>query len=110
MFSGSLVPNPERQETNFSAAEFDLVGSAGISGHKAVPLETPFLPPDGDAGAPGHGELENMHEISSNLTDLGIPVDVPGLNDQESFFLQANDFGRAIDDWLNLELNQNSSM
>ncbi|RJE21838.1 hypothetical protein PHISCL_05822 [Aspergillus sclerotialis] len=110
MFSGSLVSNPERQETDFgSAAEFDLVGSAGISGHKAVPLETPLFPPDGDAGTSAHGGFENMPEISSSLPDFGIPVDVPGLNDQESFFLQANDFGRAIDDWLNIELNKNSS-
>jgi hypothetical protein len=105
MFSGLFVPNPERQGNELgSAAEFDLVGSIGISGHKAIPMKTPLFPPDGDASASTQGSLGNIPGISSNF-DLGVPVDVPGLNEQEGFFLQPTDFGRAIDDWLNLELN-----
>ncbi|KAJ6179426.1 Zn(II)2Cys6 transcription factor [Penicillium mononematosum] len=105
MFSGIFVPNTERQGDELgSAAEFDLVGSIGISGHKAIPMKTPLFPPDGDASASTQGSFGNIPGISSNF-DMGVPVDAPGLNEQEGFFLQPTDFGRAIDDWLNFELN-----
>lgn len=98
--------SPKHQESDCSsAAEFDLVGSAGISGHKAVPTEIPLYPPDEDGSTPTHESFGNMLGMGSNVLNFGIPADLPRLNGQEDLFLQANDFGRAIDDWLNLDLN-----
>ncbi|EMT65613.1 Quinic acid utilization activator [Fusarium odoratissimum] len=83
---------------------YDLVGSAGIIGHKTVPKDTPLY-------APGEGEMS--HPIRGR-----VPSDASGLlgslqqNIQEGFgsamepdniFPQVHDFGRAIDEWLSLE-------
>ncbi|KAF4343800.1 Zn(II)2Cys6 transcription factor [Fusarium beomiforme] len=83
---------------------YDLVGSAGIIGHKTVPKDTPLY-------APGEGEL-------SNNVRARVPSDASGLlgslqqNIQEGFgssmesdnvFPQVHDFGRAIDEWLSLD-------
>lgn len=83
---------------------YDLVGSAGIIGHKTVPKDTPLY-------APGEGEVS--HPIRGR-----VPSDASGLlgslqqNIQEGFgsamepdniFPQVHDFGRAIDEWLSLD-------
>ncbi|KAF5606691.1 quinic acid utilization activator [Fusarium subglutinans] len=83
---------------------YDLVGSAGIIGHKTVPKDTPLY-------APGEGEVS--HPIRGRD-----PSDASGLlgslqqNIQEGFgsameldniFPEVHDFGRAIDEWLSLD-------
>ncbi|RKL45614.1 hypothetical protein BFJ72_g3159 [Fusarium proliferatum] len=83
---------------------YDLVGSAGIIGHKTVAKDTPLY-------APGEGEVS--HPIRGR-----VPSDASGLlgslqqNIQEGFgsamepdniFPQVHDFGRAIDEWLSLD-------
>ncbi|KAF5597825.1 quinic acid utilization activator [Fusarium pseudocircinatum] len=83
---------------------YDLVGSAGIIGHKTVPKDTPLY-------APGEGEVS--HPIRGR-----VPSDASGLlgslqqNIQDGFgsamepdniFPQVHDFGRAIDEWLSLD-------
>ncbi|KAF5980130.1 hypothetical protein FBULB1_5374 [Fusarium bulbicola] len=83
---------------------YDLVGSAGIIGHKTVPKDTPLY-------APGEGEVS--HPIRGR-----VPSDASGLlgslqqNIQEGFgsamepdniFPEVHDFGRAIDEWLSLD-------
>ncbi|KAF4503272.1 Quinic acid utilization activator [Fusarium agapanthi] len=83
---------------------YDLVGSAGIIGHKSAPKDTPLY-------APGEGEVS--HPIRGR-----VPSDASGLlgslqqNIQEGFgsameadniFPEVHDFGRAIDEWLSLD-------
>lgn len=104
IFNGSLIPNSERHdETDSSpAAKFDLVGSAGISGHKAVPTEAPLYPPDENLEAPpARDPSPNALGSYSSMLELGLSAEARGVNEPENLFLQANDFGRAIDDWLN---------
>ncbi|KAF5674678.1 quinic acid utilization activator [Fusarium heterosporum] len=66
-------------------ASYDLVGSAGITGHKTVPKDTPIY-------APGEETLQQniRHGFGSILG-------------QPNIFPQADDFGRAIDEWLRLD-------
>ncbi|OAA73463.1 hypothetical protein ISF_00364 [Cordyceps fumosorosea ARSEF 2679] len=109
-----------------AAAEFDLVGSAGISGHKAVSKETPAYAPNEDSAPPpppppplpplttgGVGVL--VGSSGGGMGDMGedgtagpmlVSVEdrffegIGGLDGEEHLFLQANDFGKAIDTWL----------
>ncbi|CEJ93545.1 hypothetical protein VHEMI09124 [[Torrubiella] hemipterigena] len=99
----------EQDDSRGNAAEFDLVGSAGISGHKAVSKETPVYAPHEETLRPSM-----MHRYD-RLGGNG-PDDVPTFGgsstavqdrffegmggDQEHLFLQAHDFGKAIDSWL----------
>ncbi|KAJ3479977.1 hypothetical protein NLG97_g8179 [Lecanicillium saksenae] len=105
-------------DVHAAAAEFDLVGSAGISGHKAVSKETPAYAPNED-GPPTPGVLVSSGG-GGGATSGGGPVDnvsdgagamlvsvedrffegIGGLDGEEHLFLQANDFGKAIDTWL----------
>lgn len=92
------------------AAEFDLVGSAGISGHKAVSKETPAYAPNEDVPTPNV-----MRSVSSSIAEaplLGTSVEdrfFEGMGGVENLvgendhvFLQAHDFGKAIDGWLGM--------
>lgn len=88
-------------------AEFDLVGSAGISGHKAVSKETPAYAPNEDAPTPM--TMRNMSSSNADAPLLGTSVEdrffegmgaVEQLDDEDHMFLQAHDFGKAIDGWL----------
>lgn len=80
--------------------EFNLVGSAGISGHRSVPQEIPVYAPGERPGNLGYEALSMDFDASINDG----PFEMPSLmNNQEMTFLQFNDFGRAIDSWLNSE-------
>ncbi|KAF5268608.1 hypothetical protein FOXYS1_496 [Fusarium oxysporum] len=83
---------------------YDLVGSAGIIGHKTVAKDTPLYPP-------GQGEL-------ADVLDNRPPSDASGLMASlqqnvwngfgsavgpDNIFPQVHDFGRAIDEWLSLD-------
>ncbi|OAQ98784.1 hypothetical protein LLEC1_05423 [Akanthomyces lecanii] len=99
-----------------AAAEFDLVGSAGISGHKAVSKETPAYAPIENEDAPSGGGVlvdgasdggNNVNELSDEAAGvMTVSVEdrffegIGGLDGEEHLFLQANDFGKAIDTWL----------
>ncbi|RYC90178.1 hypothetical protein BFJ63_vAg6888 [Fusarium oxysporum f. sp. narcissi] len=105
VYSGLASTNQDTgRGGNESGEGYDLVGSAGIIGHKTVPKDTPLY-------APGEGEMS--HPIRGR-----VPSDVSGLlgslqqNIQEGFgsamepdniFPQVHDFGRAIDEWLSLD-------
>ncbi|KAI7764836.1 hypothetical protein LZL87_004041 [Fusarium oxysporum] len=105
IYSGLSSTNQDTARgTNEDGDGYDLVGSAGIIGHKTVPKDTPLY-------APGEGEMS--HPIRGR-----VPSDASGLlgslqqNIQEGFgsamepdniFPQVHDFGRAIDEWLSLD-------
>ncbi|KAM3453312.1 hypothetical protein MY3296_003903 [Beauveria thailandica] len=108
------VGTETREDDGRAAAEFDLVGSAGISGHKAVSKETPAYAPNEDApptsgvlvgGSGGGGGME-MEMGGGEASAMLVSVEgrffegIGGLDGQEHLFLQANDFGKAIDTWL----------
>ncbi|KAM5356476.1 hypothetical protein ACJ41O_003122 [Fusarium nematophilum] len=107
MFSDAITPQDEHREQD-DVAEFAMVGSAGISGHKTVPREiSAYAPEDSNA----------YHRLDELTTPTGAVVDEfssgagggqfeGDLNmvDQDSFFLQAEDFGRAINDWINFDM------
>ncbi|KAI9927103.1 hypothetical protein MW887_003486 [Aspergillus wentii] len=79
--------------------DFALIGSAGISGHKAVAPELVTYPPE---------QIESpMHVLGSGQTpssDLyGSVVDPSlGVAGGDTLFLQLQDYGRAFEDWLSL--------
>ncbi|XWW92649.1 hypothetical protein V2A60_000574 [Cordyceps javanica] len=116
-----------REDDVRAAAEFDLVGSAGISGHKAVSKETPAYAPNEDVAPPPPGVLmsnsssgggggggsgginngSNMEDVENgDAGNMLVSVEdrffegIGGLDGEEHLFLQANDFGKAIDTWL----------
>ncbi|KAF4995952.1 hypothetical protein FGRMN_4807 [Fusarium graminum] len=86
MFSGLLCTTQDigSHETE-SGASYDLVGSAGITGHKTVPKDTPIY-------APGEETLQQNISYGSG-----------SIVGQPNIFPQAHDFGRAIDEWLSLD-------
>lgn len=102
------VGTKSREDDVRATAEFDLVGSAGISGHKAVSKETPAYAPNEDV-PPTPRVLENIDEMDEGSHDIGVSVEdrffegIGGLDGQEHLFLQANDFGKAIDNWLSFD-------
>ncbi|KAF4450527.1 hypothetical protein F53441_6382 [Fusarium austroafricanum] len=83
MFRGLSSTNcDERAE---SGASYDLVGSAGIIGHKTVAKDTPIYAP---------GEESPQQNIRDGFGSMTGP---------EIIFPQAHDFSRAIDEWLSLD-------
>ncbi|KAH8661155.1 hypothetical protein BGZ61DRAFT_539809 [Ilyonectria robusta] len=101
MFSDAITQEAENREQD--VAEFAMAGSAGISGYKIVAREnSAYAPEDDDA----------YHRLNKLTTPVGAAVEgfnvaedhmfegVGDMNmvDQGSFFLQAEDFGRAIND------------
>ncbi|OBR04430.1 C6 transcription factor [Colletotrichum higginsianum IMI 349063] len=101
----TAIPTPGDAD----AAEFDLVGSAGISAHKAVPDSAAVYAPDEEIAAAAAVVPE-----TSASADLGEDARGPSfediffdgawpLGDPADRFFEANDYGRAIDDWLNLD-------
>lgn len=90
-------------------AEFDLVGSAGISGHKAVSKETPAYAPNENEDVSEPMMMRGVSESLAEMPLLGTSVEdrffegmggVEQWADEDHVFLQAHDFGKAIDGWL----------
>lgn len=99
--------NASREEDVRVAAEFDLVGSEGIYGHKAVSKESLAYAPNEETASPG--VMDSIDEIDEAPQDLGVSVEdryfegiggVGNMDGQDHSFLQAHDFGKAIDNWL----------
>ncbi|KAF5005367.1 hypothetical protein FDECE_8179 [Fusarium decemcellulare] len=108
MFDDTITLEAEHREHD--VAEFAMVGSAGISGHKTVPKEVNAYAPEDD---------ERYHRITSsttpaeaalsgfNVTDERFFEEFGGMNqmmDEGNSFLQAEDFGKAINDWFSFDL------
>ena len=106
IFGPSLaqIPSAARAGTHDTVvAEYDLVGSAGISGHKTVPKESPVYAPEDIA------IQRNPSPMIHGTTAVPIPPysiedrymnGIDGESSYEALFFQANDFGRAIDEWM----------
>ncbi len=101
------VGTASRDEDVRAAAEYDLVGSEGIYGHKAVSKESLAYAPNDDIASPG--EVENIDDMAGIPPDMGVSVEdryfegiggIDSLDGQDHLFLQAHDFGKAIDNWL----------
>lgn len=103
MFSGLSSTNPDIGSNGTeSGVGYDLVGSAGIIGHKTVPKDTPIY-------APGEGKLTSVENNPSDFDLTLIETLQQNIRDgfgsmvpQQNIFPQAHDFGRAIDEWLSL--------
>lgn len=106
MFGSTLKSDVSELSTDSRDAEFDLVGSAGISRHKAMPNQAAVWPPDEETATATLPESNPLSEPS--LGTLGPSFEdiffegVGPFGDQANRFLDGNDYGRAIDDWLNL--------
>ncbi|KAH8686431.1 putative Zn(II)2Cys6 transcription factor [Ilyonectria robusta] len=104
IFEDALTAGPENRRQD--VAEFDLVGSAGIFGHKTAPKEVPVYAPDEDTSPT---QRSNTRATRALTETAGFNEDrayerFVGLNEQDALFLQPNDFGRAIDNWFNFDL------
>ncbi|ETS84114.1 hypothetical protein PFICI_02139 [Pestalotiopsis fici W106-1] len=95
VFGKSLVP--ENNISQESGVDFDLVGSVGIFGHRAVPKATPLYAPNKEPRTPfGRTEfITNSPEHPGRL-----PHAMSGNILQDGWLLSANDYGQAIETWL----------
>lgn len=106
MFGPTLTSDVSDLSADGRAADFDLVGSAGLCGHKAMADEAAVWPPN--EGPPPINLLENVSlsgqsegGLSPSFEDI-LFEGVGPFGDQTNRFFDGNDYGRAIDDWLNL--------
>ncbi|KAM0541263.1 hypothetical protein ACHAPJ_013308 [Fusarium lateritium] len=110
MYDDIITPNPGSAEESVEG-NFSIVGSAGISGHKgALKQFSAYAPQDRNPyeilGTPativeGSGRWQDDVTFGRGIYD-GLPDF--GLMDQDNFLLQAEDFGRAMNDWMNLDM------
>ncbi|KAJ0147517.1 2-methylisocitrate lyase [Fusarium oxysporum f. sp. albedinis] len=105
MYDDIITSDTEHSEQD-TGGGFAIVGSAGISGHKGSLREiSAYAPQDKDP----YETLANLTTPSGNrprMQESSIFGDVPdcGTIDQHNFLLQAEDFGRAVTDWMNLDM------
>lgn len=120
VFGDNLAPGPVavNSESEAGAADYGLVGSAGIEGHSSNRArKTPLYPPEYasparmTAGAVAALEGANLGTISQDAVgaqDWGVADRYGGKvileSDIEEMSFQAEDFGRAIDGWMNLQM------
>lgn len=109
---GKTLAKRTTSESRDADAEYDLIGSAGISGHKAVMSQGPVYAPDEENSSVGTATMENPLEFIPHqqvIPEMGFPIGdvyldgVGGCGDQENMFIQANDYGRAIGDWFDFD-------
>lgn len=97
IFGSSLIQLPmmaRESARDATEVEYDLVGSAGISGHRTVPKESPVYAPE-DVAAP-----QDTAPVAPWTVENGLMSGIDGESSYEALFLQPNDFGWAIDDWM----------
>ncbi|CAH0003920.1 unnamed protein product [Clonostachys byssicola] len=109
MYEDMVTTHVEHREQDVGE-NLSIVGSAGISGHKGALREiSAYAPQDKDPyetlrrrsaserSADGTHDFsvlgDYMHDASDNTTI-----------DESSFLLQAEDFGRAVKDWINFDM------
>lgn len=94
IFASSLVQLPTIRRDDAKSDEYDLVGSAGISGHKTVPKESPVYAPEEVAG-----HLDGA-PMAPWAAENGFMSGIDEESNYEALLLQPNDFGWAINDWM----------
>lgn len=120
VFGDNLTPAPVAvsSEGEVGAVDYGLVGSAGIEGHSSNKArKTPLYPPEHDspvrmtAGAVAALEGANPGTVAQDAAgahDWGVADRYGGKvileSDIEEISFQAEDFGRAIDGWINLQM------
>lgn len=105
LFDDVITSEGEHQQ---DVAECAMVGSAGISGHKtALRQIAAYAPQDNDPYKP----LFNTTTPSIAAEQPNVPDErgfegLGNLNtmDQGDLLLQAEDFGRAVNDWINFDM------
>ncbi|GJC83331.1 hypothetical protein ColLi_06169 [Colletotrichum liriopes] len=107
LFGPTLRSDADDLAPATDAADFDLVGSAGISAHKAVPNQAAVYAPDEDIAPVAVPESatpagQSLGDAGPSFEDIFFEGAGP-FGDQANRFIEANDYGRAIDDWLNLD-------
>ncbi|KAL6912502.1 hypothetical protein FSST1_010262 [Fusarium sambucinum] len=108
MYDDTITLDAEHGEQDVGG-DFAIVGSAGISGHKGALREiSAYAPQDkdpydalGNLATPGRNRMQESNIFGYRNSDN--PPDL-GAVDQDDFLLQAEDFGRAINDWMNLDM------
>lgn len=91
IFASPLVQLPTVRRDDTAADEYDLVGSAGISGHKTVQKESPYAPEE------VAGPLDGA-PVAPWVAENGFMSGFDEESNYEALLLQPNDFGWAIDD------------
>lgn len=76
------------------SSDYDLIGSAGIWGHKAVQNDIPAYAPQ---SAPTPKDTAVAVPYLFDDRNAGVSG---GVANYEALFFQADDFGRAIDEWM----------
>lgn len=88
-------------------SEFNLVGSAGITGHRSAGAHIPVYAPGDDAVYASANAETNPGTASDLMAPMGSSMEgiygsgIDGFNDQTDPLFLADDYGRAIDGWLN---------
>lgn len=101
MFGESLKSERAHSENDLSLAAANLVGSAGISGHKTVPAKyivPPYAPSEG--GTPPR-MTDRMVSDVEKLVESRAFQGLGEVNDHS--FLQASDFNKAIENWWDVD-------
>ncbi|KAL2209882.1 hypothetical protein CC79DRAFT_1330330 [Sarocladium strictum] len=96
IFGSALTPVPssDNERAIEGPTEYDLIGSAGISGHKTVPRDIPVYAPQSGA-TPRDTAVAVPYLFEDRHMETG-----EGESNYEALFFQADDFGRAIDEWM----------
>jgi hypothetical protein len=107
MFGTSLcaIADSEHGRDPENSTDYNLVGSVGISGHKTVCNEIPAYAPQ-TAATPRDTAVAVPYLFDERNVEAG-----EGVSSYEALFLQADDFGRAIDEWMSFnEMSQEGYM
>ncbi|KAJ4248360.1 hypothetical protein NW762_012689 [Fusarium torreyae] len=110
MYDDIITPSPGSAEETIEG-NISIVGSAGISGHKgALKQFSAYAPQDRNPyeilGTPATTIAGSERWQDDRTFGRGIYDGLPdfGQMDQDNFLLQAEDFGRAMNDWMNLDM------
>ncbi|KAF5530808.1 c6 transcription factor [Fusarium mexicanum] len=110
MYDDIITSDAEGGEQDVGG-DFAIVGSAGISGHKGALREiSAYAPQDkdpyetlGNLATPGRNGSRMQESSIFGGRNFDNPPDF-GTVDQDNFLLQSEDFGRAVNDWMNLDM------
>lgn len=110
VLGGHLLPRSSATEPSVQGAEteFDLIRSEGIASHKTAHTQ-PLLHAPGQAAwtlesAPNFQAEKSVPAVAPEGASPAFLEAMVGVQGQESFFLGADDYGRTIDAWLDLDV------